>query len=90
MNLAKTTSYLGAESDGNGNWKWADGTKWWQPAAGKHDGLQGTYETKIAMSTDNRWHDWTTGSATLGVVCAKDLKSGMVSPNALCFNCCVV
>ena len=79
MKIVKTTSYLAAESDGKGNWKWNDGSKWWQPASNKHDGLQGKGETRIAMVTDKRWHDWGTGSATLGAICARAPTSGMCS-----------
>ena len=70
MTLAKTVAFIGAESDGKGNWKWNDGSSWWQPATEKHDGIKGTGETRIAMNTDNRWHDWGTGSDALGVICA--------------------
>ena len=70
-NLVKRTAYIGAESDGKGKWKWADGTTWWQPASGKTDGITGTSETRIAIKTDKKWHDWETGGANLGVVCAK-------------------
>ena len=70
MTLAKTVAFIGAESDGQGTWKWNDGTSWWQPASEKHDGLAGDTETRIAMNTDNRWHDWGTGNDALGVICA--------------------
>ena len=77
MKLAETTAYIAAESDGKGNWKWADGTKWWQPATEKHDGIVGASETRIAMNTDNRWHDWGTGEQALGVICA--ITAGIVT-----------
>ena len=70
MTLANTVAYIGAESDGQGNWKWNDGSRWWQPAPEKHDGIQGITETRIAVDTDNKWHDWATGGETLGVICA--------------------
>ena len=75
MTLAKTVAFIGAESDGKGNWKWNDGSKWWQPAGTKHDGIVGKGETKIALVTDKKWHDWGTGKDILGVWCAKDLTS---------------
>ena len=84
IKLLKGTTYIGAESDGKGNWKWTDGSKWWQPAGTKHDGLGGKGETKIALNTDKKWHDWGTGKDLLGVFCAKDLKSGML----LCLSLC--
>ena len=78
INLVKKTAYIGAESDGKGKWKWADGTTWWQPASGKTDGIRGTSETRIAIHTDDKWHDWFAGAATLSVVCAK-AKPGCTS-----------
>ena len=83
-NLIKTVAYIGAESDGKGKWKWNDGTAWWQPAATKHDGIKGTDETKIAFKPgDKKWHDWEIGADNLGVVCAKDLNSGMISAKCI-------
>ena len=76
IKLGKPTGFIGAESDGKGNWKWNDGSKWWQPAGTKHDGIAGKGETKIALNTDKKWHDWGTGKDLLGVWCAKDLTSG--------------
>ena len=75
MKLAKSVAFIGAESDGRGNWEWKDGTTWWEPADDKHDGIVGASETRIAMNTDNKWHDWGTGSDALGVICAKDLST---------------
>ena len=84
IKLAKATAFLGAESDGKGKWKWNDGTAWWQPAATKHDGIKGTDETKIAFNPgDKKWHDWEIGADNLGVVCAKDLNSGMISAKCI-------
>ena len=71
MKLAKTTVYIAAESDGKGNWKWSDCTKWWQPTADKTDKLEGTTETRVVITTDNKWNDWKTGGEKHGVVCAK-------------------
>ena len=71
MDLAKTNVYIGAESDGNGNWKWADGTGWWLPSADKRDELPGKSQTRIVMTTTNKWHGWGTGDDQEGVVCAK-------------------
>ena len=73
-----TPTWLGAESDAKGNWKWNDGSKWWQPAAGKHDGLGGIHETKIAYNSgDKKWHDWGKGDSNIAVLCAKTLGGGM-------------
>ena len=74
LKIVKEVAFLGAESDGKGNWKWNDGSKWWQPANGKHDGLAGKGETKIAMyHGDKKWHDWGTGADKISVVCAMPL-----------------
>ena len=70
IKLAKQTAFIGAESDGKGKWKWTDGSKWWQPAKTQHDGIVGTGETKIALNTDKKWHDWGKGSDKLSVICA--------------------
>ena len=75
MSLMKTPAYIGAESDGKGNWKWNDGSKWWQPDNSKHDGIGGRTETKIALNTDKKWHDWFTGDYKLGVLCALNLDN---------------
>ena len=83
IKLGKPTAFIGAESDGKGNWKWNDGSKWWQPAGTKHDGIAGKGETKIALNTDKKWHDWGTGGDLLGVWCAINLTSGML----LCSLC---
>ena len=78
INLAKEVAFLGAQSDGKGNWKWDDRTAWWQPASDKHDGLEGVDETKIAISNvDKKWHDWGKGFDKLGVVCSKDAEPGI-------------
>ena len=69
--LVKAVTFIGAESDGKGNWKFADGSKWWQPAKTRHDGIGGTGETKIALNNgDKKWHDWGKGSDKLAVLCA--------------------
>ena len=74
IRLLQVTAYIGAESDGKGNWTWNDGSKWWQPDDSKHDGIVGKTETKIALNTaDKKWHDWTTGSSKIGVLCAMPL-----------------
>ena len=76
INLVKEVAFLGAESDGNGNWKWNDGSKWWQPANGKHDGLGGKAETKIALyHGDKKWHDWGKGADKLSGLCAMSIAS---------------
>ena len=62
------TAYIGATSDGNGNWRYIDGTEWW--AYSKNDGLVGIDETKIVWRDDGTgWHDWKTGDALNGVIC---------------------
>ena len=73
--------YIGAESDGKGNWKWNDGTAWWQPSKDSiHKyGIPGTQETRIVVNcpppycnNDRQWHDWGNGEAQFGVICAYD------------------
>ena len=60
--------YLGATSDGMGNWEWTDNSPWW--AYGKNDGLKGITETKIVWREDDkRWNDWGKGDDRLGVMC---------------------
>ena len=83
IKLAKATAFLGAESDGKGKWKWNDGSKWWQPAGTQHDGIVGKGETKIALNTDKKWHDWGVGADKLGVLCAMKLGG------TLCVKCAV-
>ena len=73
IKLAKATAFLGAESDGKGKWKWNDGSNWWQPAGTQHDGIVGKGETKIALNTDKKWHDWGVGADKLSVLCAMNL-----------------
>ena len=68
-------AYIGAESDGRGNWKWNDGSSWWQPGSDKTDGIAGRGETRIGINcphcnNDRKWHDWSTGDDKLGVICA--------------------
>ena len=71
-------AYLGAESDGKGNWKWHDGSAWWQPA-GIEDNIRGVKETRIGLGGDSKWYDWQKGQAQLGVVCAKSLRDSSAS-----------
>ena len=78
IKLSKKVAYIGAESDGEGNWKWNDGSQWWQPKA--HAGLAGEEETKIALQ--NEWHDWGNGNKDLGVICAK--TPGTITGLCLC------
>ena len=61
--------YIGATSDGNGNWEWIDSSPWW--AHTTHDGLSGTTETKIVVRADLKWEwdDWGTGADLMGVIC---------------------
>merc|ERR1711962_457271 len=60
--------YVGATSDGKGNWKWLDGSKWW--AYSNNDGLEGTRETCLVWrAVDNKWNDWGTGDDLVGVIC---------------------
>ena len=60
-------AYIGATSDGKGNWKWIDNSPWW--AYANNDALKGTTETKIAMKTNGYWNDWSVGDKDLGVIC---------------------
>merc|ERR1711962_824698 len=60
--------YVGATSDGKGNWKWLDGSKWWTYS--NNDGLEGTRETCLVWrAVDNKWNDWGTGDDLVGVIC---------------------
>ena len=83
---ADIVAYLGAESDGKGNWKWRDGSAWWQPGpAGLSDqGLRGVEETHIAIHNDGRgntpWHDWSGGESQIRVVCATTAGSTAKPP----------
>jgi len=64
----KCNVYVGATSDGKGNWEWIDSSPWW--AYGNNDGLDGTIETKIVWrAVDNKWNDWGTGDDLMGVIC---------------------
>ena len=69
--LISTTAYLGGESDGSGNWQWADGSVWADYRPLSTDGLNGITETKLALENDGEWNDWHTGDALLGVVCRR-------------------
>ena len=95
-------TYIGAESDGKGNWRWNDGSKWWQPSktgpknpndddgivSRGHDGLVGRGETKITLNpVDKMWHDWGTGSEKLSVLCAKDRALGICTLAKLGTHC---
>ena len=61
-------AYIGATSDGNGNWEWIDNSNWWE--YGNSDGLQGETETKIVwQSYDKSWSDWGIGEDEMGVIC---------------------
>ena len=65
--------YVGATSDGNGNWKWIDNSNWW--AYPNNDGLPGTTETKIVWrAVDHKWNDWGTGDDLVGVICKNQGK----------------
>ena len=77
--VIKGITWIGAESDGKGKWRWNDGTEWWQPSGGRTDGIRGTSETKIALvNGDRKWHDWGRGTAKNGVMCAKVMTSNIV------------
>lgn len=66
---ARLAAYLGGMSDGNGNWRWTDGTEWGN-YIGSNDGIRGTGETHLAYQpNDGRWHDWAQGQANLRAVC---------------------
>ena len=66
-----TQSYIGAESDGKGKWKWNDGTPWWQPNYEGTDGIYGFQETRIVVLTDRKWHDWGKGETLFSVICSQ-------------------
>ena len=81
-------AYIGAESDGTGNWKWRDGTTWWQPK--DHGGLEGRGETRIAINcphckNDRKWHDWANGEAQHGVLCR--VPGGL---GDICMRCLII
>ena len=69
-------AYIGAESDGAGNWSWNDGSAW-DFVSPSNDGIRGVNETKIAFMGNSEWHDWATGQATHGVVCQDMMVSTM-------------
>jgi len=82
--------YIGAASDGKGNWSWLDGSEWWQSEY--NDGLKGTGETKIVIMTDGKWADWGQGQAEMGVMCqdaqACNLdRCGVCDGNDVCVDC---
>lgn len=59
-------AYIGATSDGDGNWSWLDGSTWWQHDL--NDGLNGVYQTKLVVTKMARWSDWSESSEQ-GVIC---------------------
>ncbi|CAL6319116.1 unnamed protein product [Bathycoccus prasinos] len=63
-------AYLGAITQGDGNWYWYDGTPW-DFVNSVRDGMGGTSETRLAVTDEEggKWHDWGTGDTTLGVIC---------------------
>ena len=71
--------YVGATSDGNGNWKWIDNSPWW--AHPNNDGLSGMTETKIVwLDANNKWNDFGTGDRRFGVICKNSGNSqGFIS-----------
>lgn len=58
-------------------WTWEDGTEWTHPQdlGIAHDGLNHNnfrlHETRIALHSDRRWHDWVHGQSSKGVVCQR-------------------
>ena len=72
--IARDSAYIGAESDGKGNWKWTDGSKWYLVPRNARGGTAGIHETKMAI-TNQRWHDYGNGEKKLGVVCAMPKKA---------------
>ena len=75
-----TIVYIGAEYE-NGQWKWHDGSPWWQPS--ENGGLSG-HETRIGVNcphcgNDGLWHDWGNGEAQFGVICAFNLGSAGIT-----------
>jgi hypothetical protein len=80
--LIRTVTYIGAESDGAGNWKWRDGTPWSSSFA-RTDGIRGTRETKICLNRgDKKWHDWNQGQSRWPVLCRR--KDAREARCALC------
>jgi len=74
-------AYIGATSDGDGNWSWLDGSTWWQHDV--NDGLNGVYQTKLVVTKMARWSDWSESSEQ-GVICMDGKAiSKQVGANAL-------
>merc|ERR1711971_594392 len=68
-----TNAYIGATSDGAGNWAWQDGSPWWEPGAERTDGLHGHRESRIVITHfDDKWHDWGNGDSLHGVICQRE------------------
>ena len=73
-----TVSYLGAVEVGKtGVYYWDDGTPWdWVDASNDNFLQPNRGETRVAYATSGtRWHDWGTGTSSLGVVCRKKTPS---------------
>jgi hypothetical protein len=68
LSLISCVSYMGGVELDNGEWDWEDGSPM-NYIHSSNDGLYSTGEDKLAMDTTGKWHDWGTGSSTLGVVC---------------------
>ena len=52
----------------NGQFTWADGTPW-DYVSPANDGIKGRSETRLAVHTDKKWHDWSNGEKLNAVVC---------------------
>ena len=70
--IADDDAYIGAESDGKGNWKWIDGSSWWQPTYIAK--LDGGIDKRIFLRK-TRWSEekW---SEVKHVVCSRPVIGG--------------
>lgn len=61
-------------------WTWEDGSVWNDPngVGIANDGLNHNnfrlHETRIALHSDRRWHDWVHGQSNKGVVCQRKVS----------------
>jgi hypothetical protein len=67
-------AYIGAVSDGSGNFEWDDGTSWdFEDSQRETDGLGwGTDEKNVAIK-NRKWADYGNGENKLGVLCRKEI-----------------
>jgi len=64
--IAYAGGILPAEGE---QWKWLDGTEWWQPKTNTNLGNSKYFEDRLAIRTNGKWVDWGQGTDELGVVC---------------------